>query len=163
MDLRLKGKTALVTGSTAGIGLAIAQNLAEEGASVIISGRNREKLDRAVIELRVDKDAVRGVLLDLTTSEGAAMLFEQVPEVDILVNNLGIYELKRFGDISDDEWFRLYNVNVLSGVRLARYYLPGMLSKDWGRVIFISSEAALVVPHELIHSYGCLINRASFG
>jgi NAD(P)-dependent dehydrogenase (short-subunit alcohol dehydrogenase family) len=151
MDLQLKGKTALVTGSTAGIGLAIAQNLAQEGASVTITGRNREKLDHAVAESRSDRNPVRGSLVDLTTREGAVALFQALPRVDILVNNLGIYEPKRFEGIPDEEWFDLFNVNVMSGVRLARYYLPDMLRKGWGRIIFVSSEAALVVPPELIH------------
>jgi NAD(P)-dependent dehydrogenase (short-subunit alcohol dehydrogenase family) len=151
MDLQLKGKTALVTGSTAGIGLAIAQDLATEGASVVITGRSQEKLDRAVADLKAAGTTIRGVLIDLTTDQGATALFRQVPAVDILVNNLGIYALKRFDDISDADWFELYNVNVMSGVRLSRHYLPGMRDRGWGRVIFISSEAAIVIPPELIH------------
>ena len=151
MDLQLKGKKALITGSTAGIGLAIAQNLASEGASVVVTGRAQEKLDRTVAAVTGTGASVRGILVDLTTPEGAASLFKQVPAVDILINNLGIYELKRFDETSDQDWLELHNVNVMSGVRLSRYYLPGMLDRGWGRVIFISSEAALVIPPELIH------------
>jgi len=131
MDLQLNDKTALVTGSTAGIGLAIARKLAIEGARVIISGRTQEKLDGAMESIRIAGGAhVRGVLADAATTEGAATLLEAARFVDILVNNLGIYEIKSFVDITDADWRRYFEVNVLSGVRLARAYLPGMLQRN---------------------------------
>lgn len=148
MDLQLNGKTALVTGSTAGIGLEIAKRLVAEGADVVICGRNRQKLDAAKVE-----SGARGVLADPATSEGAATLLAAVPEVDILVNNLGIYESKPFTEISDEDWRRFFEVNVLSGARLARAYFPGMIARDWGRVIFIASESGLLVPPDMVH-YG---------
>jgi NAD(P)-dependent dehydrogenase (short-subunit alcohol dehydrogenase family) len=152
MDLKLSGKTALVTGSTAGIGLAIAERLAMEGVDTVICGRSRDKLD--VAAERVSKaGSVRAVLADPATAEGAATLVAAVPEIDILVNNLGIYEAKPFTDISDEDWHHLFEVNVVSGARLARHYFPKMLARDWGRIIFIASESALVIPSEMIH-YG---------
>jgi NAD(P)-dependent dehydrogenase (short-subunit alcohol dehydrogenase family) len=152
MDLKLTGKTAIVTGSTAGIGLAIAERLAAEGVEVTITGRSQSKLDAAAEQIaKVGK--VNPVLADPATAEGAAALIAAVPEADILVNNLGIYEAKAFTDISDADWHHLFEVNVVSGARLARHYFPKMLAKDWGRVIFISSESSLVIPEEMIH-YG---------
>lgn len=152
MDLNLKGKTALVTGSTAGIGLAIAERLAAEGVDVAITGRSQAKLDEAAE--RVGKAGkVRAILADPATAEGAATLIAAVPEVDILVNNLGIYEAKPFTEITDADWHHFFEVNVVSGARLARHYFPLMLKKNWGRVIFIASESALVIPGEMIH-YG---------
>jgi NAD(P)-dependent dehydrogenase (short-subunit alcohol dehydrogenase family) len=152
MDLRLKGKTALVTGSTAGIGLAIAERLAAEGVEVVVTGRSQDKLDAAVA--RVSKSGrARGVLADAGTAEGADALIAAVPSVDILVNNLGIYEAKPFTEISDADWLRLFEVNVMSGVRLSRHYFPKMIAANWGRVIFISSESGLLPPGEMIH-YG---------
>jgi NAD(P)-dependent dehydrogenase (short-subunit alcohol dehydrogenase family) len=152
MDLQLKGRTALVTGSTAGIGLAIAERLAAEGVEVTITGRNQAKLDVAAAQIaRVGK--VNPVLADPATAEGAATLIAAVPETDILVNNLGIYEAKAFTDITDADWHHLFEVNVVSGARLARHYFPKMLEKNWGRVIFISSESSLMIPGEMIH-YG---------
>jgi NAD(P)-dependent dehydrogenase (short-subunit alcohol dehydrogenase family) len=152
MDLQLNGKTALVTGSTAGIGLAIAERLAAEGVEVGISGRSQAKLDAAAE--RVGRSGrVRPILADPATAEGAATLIEQAPDVDILVNNLGIYEARPFAEISDAEWHRFFEVNVVSGARLARHYFPRMLEKNWGRVIFIASESALAIPSEMIH-YG---------
>jgi NAD(P)-dependent dehydrogenase (short-subunit alcohol dehydrogenase family) len=148
MDLQLNGKTALVTGSTAGIGLEIAKRLVAEGADVVICGRNQQKLDAAAAE-----SGARGVLADPATSEGAATLLAAVPEVDILVNNLGIYESKPFTEISDEDWRRFFDVNVLSGARLARAYFPGMIARDWGRIIFIASESGLLVPPDMVH-YG---------
>jgi NAD(P)-dependent dehydrogenase (short-subunit alcohol dehydrogenase family) len=154
MDFQLKDKTALVTGSTAGIGLEIARKLAVEGASTVVAGRNRAKLDHAVEAIRSSGGAlIRGVLADPATAEGAATLLRALPRIDILVNNLGIYELKPFADISDDAWRNYFEVNVLSGVRLVRAYFPGMLERDWGRIIFISSESGLVTPGAMIH-YG---------
>jgi NAD(P)-dependent dehydrogenase (short-subunit alcohol dehydrogenase family) len=150
MDLQLKGKKAIVTGGTAGIGLAIARVLAEEGAEVTIPGRNRKKLSEAVSSL----PGTAGVIeVDLGTAEGAATLIAEVPETDILVNNLGIYAPKNFADITDEEWLHVFEVNVLSGIRLSRHYFPKMLKKDSGRVIFISSESGIMTPGEMMH-YG---------
>jgi NAD(P)-dependent dehydrogenase (short-subunit alcohol dehydrogenase family) len=148
MDLQLHGKTALVTGSTAGIGLEIARRLVAEGADVVICGRNQVKLDAAVAEI-----GARGILADPATADGAAALAAAAPNIDILVNNLGIYEAKPFGEITDDDWRRFFEINVLSGARLARIYFPGMIERDWGRVIFIASESAVMVPPDMIH-YG---------
>jgi NAD(P)-dependent dehydrogenase (short-subunit alcohol dehydrogenase family) len=151
MNLHLNEKSALVTGSTAGIGLEIARKLAVEGAKVIITGRDKAKLDRAVENIRSSGGAhVSGVLADATTEEGAAALVRAAPNADILVNNLGIYEMKDFAAITDADWRRYFEVNV---VRLARAYFPGMLERNWGRIIFISSESGLVTPAEMIH-YG---------
>jgi len=152
MNLRLREKTALVTGSTAGIGLAIAQRLAAEGVEVIVTGRSQDKLDAAVAEVS-KSGKVRGVLADAGTADGADRLIAAVPAVDILVNNLGIYEAKPFTAITDADWFRLFDVNVMSGVRLSRHYFPKMLEANWGRVIFISSESGLLPPGEMLH-YG---------
>jgi NAD(P)-dependent dehydrogenase (short-subunit alcohol dehydrogenase family) len=152
MDLKLAGKTALVTGSTAGIGLAIAERLAAEGVDVAITGRAQAKLDAAAEQIG-QSGKVRAILADPATAEGAEALIAAVPETDILVNNLGIYEAKPFADITDADWHHLFEVNVVSGARLARHYFPKMLAKDWGRIIFISSESSLVVPGEMIH-YG---------
>ena len=154
MDLKLKNKTALVTGSTAGIGLEIARTLAVEGAKVFVAGRDQAKLDVAVDSIRASGGTqVSGVLADAATAEGAAQLLAAVPQVDILVNNLGIYEMKAFADITDADWLHLFEVNVMSGVRLSRGYFPGMLERNWGRVIFISSESGLAIPGEMVH-YG---------
>ncbi len=155
MDFGLKGKTAVVSGSTAGIGFAIAVALAAEGARVIVNGRTEARVATALQNLRqLVKDAdVRGVSADLGTAQGVAAFLQQIPEADILVNNLGIFEIKPFLEIPDSDWLRFFEVNVLSGVRLSRHYLPGMLKKNWGRVIFISSESAQQIPTEMIH-YG---------
>ena len=149
MDLQLKGKTALVTGSTAGIGLAIAQALAKEGASVIVNGRTEERV-RAAIET---SGAAHGIAADLGTEAGARKLIAEFGQVDILVNNLGIFEPKPFAEITDDDWRRFFEVNVLSGVRLSRHYIGAMKERNWGRIVFISSESALQIPPEMIH-YG---------
>src|ERR1035441_3682242 len=149
MDLQLKGKTALVTGSTAGIGLAIAQALAKEGASVIVNGRTEERV-RAAIET---SGAAHGIAADLGTEAGARKLIAEFGHVDILVNNLGIFEPKPFAEITDDDWRRFFEINVLSGVRLSRHYIEGMKRENWGRIVFISSESALQIPKEMIH-YG---------
>jgi len=150
MDLHIAGKTALVTGSTAGIGLAIAKRLAQEGALVTICGRNQQKLDEAAQDIGGD---VRAILADPATAEGAAALIAAVPQTDILVNNLGIYEAKPFTEITDEDWHHLFEVNVVSGARLARHYFPQMLEAGWGRVIFIASESGVLPPREMIH-YG---------
>jgi NAD(P)-dependent dehydrogenase (short-subunit alcohol dehydrogenase family) len=155
MNLHLNDKTALVTGSTAGIGLAIASALAAEGASVIVNGRTQARVDAAVAEIQktwIDAD-VRGVAADLSTADGVAQLLEREKSVDILVNNLGIFEPKSFADITDQDWTRFFETNVMSGVRLSRAYLPTMQQSHWGRIIFISSESAVNIPAEMIH-YG---------
>src|ERR1700752_106045 len=155
MDLGLKGKIAVVSGSTAGIGLAIAAALAGGGAHVVLNGRTDERVTAAVDSiLKKQKGALeRGVAADLGNAEGGAKFLRQVPEADVLINNLGIFEVKPFADIPDSDWLRFFEVNVMSGVRLTRHYLPGMRRKNWGRVIFISSESAQQIPVEMVH-YG---------
>jgi NAD(P)-dependent dehydrogenase (short-subunit alcohol dehydrogenase family) len=155
MKIDLSGKTAIVTGSTLGIGFAIARGLAGSGASVVLNGRKQEVLHKAVAELKKDFPGVevRGVVADLGSARGCETLLEAEPAADILVNNLGIYGPQDFFETSDEEWTRFFEVNVLSGVRLSRAYVPGMLQKNWGRVIFISSESALNIPADMIH-YG---------
>lgn len=150
MNIDLSGKTALVTGSTQGIGLAIARGLAQAGARVVVNGRNPERVDHAVTQLEGD---IVGVAADVTTDDGVAELLAEVPAVDILVNNLGIFEAVPARDITDEQWRRYFDVNVLSAVRLIRSYLPGMVEKGWGRAIQIASDSALVTPVEMIH-YG---------
>lgn len=155
MDLQLNGKRALITGSTAGIGFAIAEALAREGASVVINGRTRQRVDEAVEKLRasVPSAEVLNLAVDLGTADGTREATTRLAEVDILINNLGIFEPKTFEQISDEDWLRFFEVNVLSGVRLSRHYLPRMKQKNWGRIIFISSESGLQIPAEMIH-YG---------
>ncbi len=155
MDLGLTNKQALISGSTAGIGFAIASALAAEGAAVTINGRTQKRVDEAVAKLRAAYPSARvsGVAADLGTEDGAAALLRQLPAVDVLVNNLGIFEPKPFLEIGDADWRRFFDINVLSGVRLTRFYLPGMIQKKWGRVVFISSESGLQIPAEMIH-YG---------
>jgi NAD(P)-dependent dehydrogenase (short-subunit alcohol dehydrogenase family) len=155
MDLGLQGKRALVTGSTAGIGWATARALAAEGAHVVVNGRTPQRVEAAVSRLRGELPSaqVQGIAADLGTAEGCAQLTAQLPEVDVLVNNLGIFEPKTFEQIPDADWLRFFEVNVLSGVRLARHYVGGMRSRDWGRIVFVSSESALNIPTEMIH-YG---------
>lgn len=154
MDLELGDKSALVTGSTAGIGHAIAATLAREGARVIVNGRSAEAVDAAVAAIRRSSGgSVEGFAGDLATDADAQALVRRHPAIDILVNNLGIYEVKAFEDITDADWRRLFEVNVVSGARLARLYLPPMRSRGWGRIIFISSESAYHIPAEMIH-YG---------
>jgi NAD(P)-dependent dehydrogenase (short-subunit alcohol dehydrogenase family) len=155
MDLQLKNRSALITGSTGGIGFAIAKGLAAEGAKVTITGRTQASLDRALAQLRKDNPGAQadGVAADCATVAGAEQVFARVAEVDILVNNLGIYERKPFFETPDEDWFRLFEVNVMSGVRFARRYASGMAKRGWGRVIFVSSESGLNIPKEMIH-YG---------
>jgi NAD(P)-dependent dehydrogenase (short-subunit alcohol dehydrogenase family) len=155
MKIDLKNRTAIVTGSTLGIGLAIAKGLAESGATVVVNGRTEKAVDKAVAELKsaVPGAAFRGVAADLGTAEGCTALVEAEPSADILVNNVGIYGPQDFFEIPDEEWTRFFEVNVMSGVRLARAYLPGMVQRDWGRVVFLSSESALNIPADMIH-YG---------
>ena len=154
MDLELKGKTALISGSTAGIGRAIATTLAREGARTIVNGRSQAAVDAAVGEIRSTTGGdVLGFAGDLSEASTAQALARRHPGVEILVNNLGIFEPKPFEDIPDEDWRRFFDVNVLSGVRLARLYLPAMKRANWGRIIFISSESAVQIPAEMIH-YG---------
>jgi NAD(P)-dependent dehydrogenase (short-subunit alcohol dehydrogenase family) len=154
MDLQLKGKRALVTGSTAGIGYAIAAALAREGAEVVVNGRTQEGVATAVAKLEAaTSGAVVGFASDLGGASAAEALVRAHPEIDILVNNLGIFEPKPFEEIPDSDWLRFFEVNVLSGARLARLYLPGMRRANWGRINFISSESGLQIPVEMIH-YG---------
>ena len=155
MDLELTHKTALITGSTAGIGLAIAQRLAAEGAAVIITGRTQARLDeaKAAILKATPGASVRGVAVDFGEVAQIDNLLREVPTVDILINNVGIFDPKPFVEIPDAEWLRFFEVNVLSGVRLARQYFPLMLARNAGRIIFISSESALQIPAEMLQ-YG---------
>ncbi|WP_315767994.1 MULTISPECIES: SDR family oxidoreductase [unclassified Bradyrhizobium] len=155
MKIDLSGKTALVTGSTAGIGFAIAKGLAGSGAEVVLNGRSRDRVDAAVAKLRAAHSAakVRGVAGDVATVAGCNEIVTALPEVDILINNAGIFEPKDFFETPDEDWSRFFEVNVMSGVRMARAYMQGMLKRNWGRVIFISSESALNIPTEMVH-YG---------
>jgi NAD(P)-dependent dehydrogenase (short-subunit alcohol dehydrogenase family) len=150
MNLQLENKTALVTGSTKGIGFAIARLLAAEGANVIVNGRGEDSTRSAAQKIGA---RARGIAADVSTAEGCAKLARESGDVDILVNNAGIFEPKPFVEISDSDWERFYQVNVLSGVRLARAILPGMLRRNWGRIVFMSSESGIQIPEEMIH-YG---------
>jgi NAD(P)-dependent dehydrogenase (short-subunit alcohol dehydrogenase family) len=151
MNLGLTGKLALVTGSTAGIGFAIAKQLAREGATVYVNGRTQARVDHALKE--IGGANVKGVAADLSHKAGVDSLIAQIPRLDVLVNNFGIFDIKPVLEIADEEWLRFFESNVLSGVRLARRYLPDMLAKKWGRVIFISSESGVQIPAEMVH-YG---------
>src|SRR3984893_10981234 len=155
MNLELEGKRALVTGSTAGIGYAIAEALAREGADVIVNGRTEERVEQAIRAVRSahPQAKVEGLAADLANADGVRVAVERFPDADILVNNLGIFEPKPFQEIPDEDWFHFFEVNVMSGVRLCRAYLPGMKTRNWGRVVFITSESAVQIPAEMIH-YG---------
>ena len=155
MQIQLKGKRALVSGSTAGIGYAIAKGLAEAGATVIVNGRTEERVSAAIDSIRksVPGAQLLGFAGDLSNAAVAAQLQQSRPELDIVVNNLGIFEPKGYFDIPDADWERFFNVNVLSGVRLARIYAQGMAQRGWGRIVFISSESGLQIPAEMVH-YG---------
>src|ERR1700744_3761986 len=155
MDLKIKNKIALVTGSTAGIGYAIAKALANEGAKVFVNGRTQERVNKSVESLKNEtrNENIKGIAADFSDKQQVDALIGQLPEVDILINNVGIFEPKAFSDIPDEDWMKFYEVNVLSGVRLSRAYFDNMIRKNWGRIIFISSESALQIPEEMIH-YG---------
>ncbi|MGI4788710.1 MAG: SDR family NAD(P)-dependent oxidoreductase [Janthinobacterium lividum] len=155
MQLGLEGKTALVTGSTAGIGYASALGLAREGASVIVNGRTAARVEEAISKIKKESgsDKISGVAADLGTADGSAEAVRQATAVDILVNNVGIFEPKDFSEITDADWMRFFETNVMSGVRLSRHYFPQMKAKNWGRIVFVSSESAVNIPAEMIH-YG---------
>ena len=143
MDLQLKGRTALVSGSTLGIGFAIASTLAREGATVIVNGRTRERVDEAMARMTTENPnaQLRPAAADLSTADGVAAVAKQYPDVDILVNNVGAFEAKPFFEIPDADWLYMWEMNVMSGARLSRQYMRGMLARNWGRIIFISSES----------------------
>jgi NAD(P)-dependent dehydrogenase (short-subunit alcohol dehydrogenase family) len=155
VDLKLTGKIALVTGSTAGIGFAIASSLASEGAHVYLNGRTQERVDAAAAAIRSHAAAAKvdGIVADFSGPAGAEAVIAKLSTVDVLVNNVGIFEPKPFAEIPDADWYRLFEVNVMSGVRLSRHYLAGMLKRNWGRILFISSESAVQIPAEMVH-YG---------
>ena len=155
MDLQLNGKRALVTGSTAGIGLAAARLFAAEGATVIVNGRTEARVADAAASIRkaAPGASVSGIAADLATAEGCAKVIAEAPDVDILINNVGIFEPKPFEEIGDADWLRFFETNVLSGVRLARHYFPRMCARNWGRIVFVSSESGVQIPVEMIH-YG---------
>ena len=155
MNLQLKNKTAFISGSTAGIGYAIAESLLKEGVKVIINGRSAERVDAALRALAKisGSENVSGIAADFSKVEEVNSLIEQLPEIDILINNAGIFEPIAFDEISDEDWFRFFEVNVMSGIRLSRSVFSKMLAKNWGRIIFISSESAVFIPDEMIH-YG---------
>lgn len=155
MNINLRGKVALVTGSTAGIGRATAEGLVRAGASVVVNGRGQQRVDEAVKQIRLSfpESSISGVAADLSTKEGADSLISQVPHVDVLVNNLGTAFLRNFTDTTDQDWIDIFQINVLSGVRSTRHYLPLMVKKGWGRVVFVSSESGVNIPKEMI-DYG---------
>ncbi|WP_121628534.1 SDR family NAD(P)-dependent oxidoreductase [Poseidonibacter antarcticus] len=155
MDLKIENKIALVTGATQGIGFATAKKLCEEKANVIINGRNKEKLDNAINKIKKDvpNAKIASIVADLKDNEGCNYLISKIPHIDILINNLGMFEAKSFEEITEEEWLQMFNVNVMSGVRLSQHYLSKMLEQNWGRIIFVSSESALNIPKEMIH-YG---------
>jgi NAD(P)-dependent dehydrogenase (short-subunit alcohol dehydrogenase family) len=155
MDLGLTSKRALVTGSTAGIGLATAETLAREGARVIINGRTQARVDAALALIRkaVPNAQIEGIAADVSVADGCASVIAAYPDVDVLVNNMGIFEPTPFEEITDADWMRFFETNVLSGIRLARHYVSGMRARNWGRIVFISSESGVQIPAEMIH-YG---------
>lgn len=155
MNIDLSGRRAIVTGSTAGIGRATAEGLARAGAAVVVSGRGKDRVDQTVDAMRAafpDRD-ITGIAADLSTAEGAATFIAQCPEAEILVNNLGTAIVRAFADIRDEDWLSLFQLNVMSGIRMSRHYLPRMVARGWGRVVFVSSESAVNIPKEMI-DYG---------
>jgi NAD(P)-dependent dehydrogenase (short-subunit alcohol dehydrogenase family) len=155
LDLKLTGKTALVTGSTAGIGFGIARQLLQEGTSVVINGRTEARINSALDQLRraIPDCTVQGCAADFADADAVQHLLDEHDSIDILINNVGIFSPKPFAEITDEEWLHFFEVNVLSGVRLSRHYLPRMLDQNWGRIIFISSESGIQIPAEMVH-YG---------
>jgi len=155
MDLQLKGKKAFISGSTSGIGFATAKRMLLEDAIVIINGRSTPTINKAIDQLKKEtgKEDISGIAADFSKVSEVDALLQQLPEVDILINNAGIFEPKPFDKIPDEDWFNLFEVNVMSGIRLSRFYFPKMLQKNWGRIIFISSESGVFIPEEMIH-YG---------
>jgi|SRR5665647_169840 len=155
MDLEIKDKIVFISGSTAGIGFAIAKRFLQEGAQVVINGRTEKSVHKAVNELKslVGNSKVSGIFADFSKVDEINKLISELPEVDILINNAGIFEPKPFADIPDEDWFKFFEVNVMSGIHLSRYYFPKMIKKNWGRIVFISSESAVFIPEEMIH-YG---------
>lgn len=156
MDLKLSEKKALITGSTSGIGFAIAQALLQEGASLVINGRTEDRVSYAIEKLQkqnTHKQVITGVAADVGTKAGCEKLIREVNDIDILVNNFGVYVAREFEEITDDNWLEIFNQNVMSGIRLSRHYLSQMKKRDWGRIIFISSESGVHIPTEMIH-YG---------
>jgi NAD(P)-dependent dehydrogenase (short-subunit alcohol dehydrogenase family) len=155
MDLKLTGKVALVTGSTAGIGFAIAKALASEGAHVYVNGRTQQRVDAAMAAIRSHAVTAKvdGIAADFSGSAGAEAVIAKLPAADVLVNNVGVFEPKPFEEIPDTDWYRFFEINVMSGVRLSRHYVAGMLKRNWGRILFISSESGVQIPTEMVH-YG---------
>jgi NAD(P)-dependent dehydrogenase (short-subunit alcohol dehydrogenase family) len=155
MNLKIQDKVALVTGSTQGIGFATAKKLCEEGAVVVINGRSQKNVDDAIAKIKNEQNnaKISGIVADLKDEKGCTKLLNELESVDILINNLGIFKPREFTQIANDEWLHIFNVNVMSGVRLSQHYLPKMLENNWGRIVFISSESALQIPKEMIH-YG---------
>jgi len=155
VDLQLSGRRAFVSGSTQGIGYAIARGLLAEGATVVINGRSQATVDRAVkaLETEIPNAAVTGITADFADERQTSALLDSLGDVDILINNVGVFELSEFGDISDDEWQRYFDINLMSGVRLSRHALPGMRERGWGRVLFIGSESGVNIPADMVH-YG---------
>lgn len=154
MDLRLKNKKVLITGSTKGIGFAIAKLLLEEDAEVWINGRSESSVEEGIADFSSSlRSRVHGIVADLEHPDQYETIYKELPQLDILINNAGIYYPAPFEDISDEQWLRIFSVNVMSGIRLSRHYLPKMLEQSWGRIIFISSESSINIPTEMIH-YG---------